>query len=1468
MKTLMTKRRFLASFLSIVMLLSVLLSGAVFTRAESTNLREHIEEVKGIARPVGNDWWRQEGGDLITDEKAATLFDGDITNQVFIRSALDWENPLESGVYVKLDQPYYVEKIVLHSGAVGYPETLSVYATTEDKIFPPNGALSSMLVAEGIACENHKEPVTVKIGMELQYLAIFSTSGEWRPYEIEIHQKGDVQTPDEGGDEPESSEPDSSEDETPVNLLDDHMSSIKSVSQNKETGAVTDSTAFNNVLEILTDGNTTTRKDVNGLDVYIKDVKNGTANVGVQISLDKAYTLSKIALYEGISSHPDYVKIYASEKLEDLYKEASLIADEVELKGLAEIDTTLKAKHIAILVTETTQYGIARPCEYQIMGLLSSGIEIEEDLGGGEEDTTNGINLRNYFGEVTGLLQIISNGTVAADNRFSKEACDAIHDGVTNVHKDVYHAMDWEVPRYVGVRIALFAPIEVEKLVLHSGLPGYSDVLKIYASDSLGNLYDASNLIAEGVTCNGEAQSVKIEKKIQYVAIFATDAETWRPKEFELYAAEDTQLPEIVEAENLLPDHLESAQSILQNIATGDVTLDTANDRFNINGALDTICDGDTNKHVDVYGAKDWEVPRYVGVLLTLDDVYDVGNIKLYSGLPQYTDGLRVYASNNLSDLYTYDNMLADGIECSGEAVTVVAAKKVRYVAILITEYVSAGRVREFEVYTATGYEVAPDGPVGPGSSGGSGGSGNQGGETPSTSTQLTGSAIAQVNGVARPVGNDWWRQEGGDLITDEKAATLFDGDINNQVFIRSALDWENPLESGISVKLDKPYYIDKIVLHSGVSGYPETLSVYTNTEDKIFPPDGALSSMLVAENIACEDHKKPVTVKIGKEVQYLAIFSTGGEWRPYEIEIHQGTAGEGPDDGGDTPDNPPSGSTGNILLGLGEPNKIGVTTGTDYDAASGTGGNNNAGLVDGIINDPVTGKKQDVQFWNGKAEGSKFVFVYDLGKNYDLTKVSVYAKEDYLSEEVHQGIKSWDFYASATRGDLFQDASKVTGKTGYADAADKSIDVSFQQARYVALVVAIEDTLYGACRISEWEVYGTLSAEQDEGGGPVITPDGHENLLTNMAPDLFGVTAGNDYETLDGTDGPHGFEGLTDGLFEEEDDNGNTIKQNVQFWNGKSEDGTLKKFVFTYDLVKNYDLSKVAVFAWENYQDEGVNQGIESWTLYASRTREDLFKNESKITGKNGYADPADLELALSLKQIRFVSFVFTIQDTRYGACRLTELELYGVESAEQDSDKPVEALPEYRDFVTESGAVIRILALDETDNLSKLDVKAAVKKITTAADLRAVEEKLDNRYYAKVLYQISLTDANGDDVDLGNRVVRLLMPVNSANYLVAVVDVIGVDLINAKYVDGHMMIDAVNNNTYALVTTSGEAGGSDDTGSDNTGSDDSNTGNGGSDDNTPGSPATGVTGVAGVVLLAVLAATVMVYTKKAKRA
>lgn len=160
---------------------------------------------------------------------------------------------------------------------------------------------------------------------------------------------------------------------------------------------------------------------------------------------------------------------------------------------------------------------------------------------------------------------------------------------------------------------------------------------------------------------------------------------------------------------NLLQTNLSSSQGLLMDIESGYVSY---SDRFNGNGALSAIADGDKDKHVDVYGAMDssWQNPAYVGVLLTLDGIFNIGSIAITSGLANYPDTYRVYISNTLEELYTEENIAIDGMVCENNTQTASIGKSAKYIAVFCTEYVGNQRIKEIEIM-GTVAENEPDVP-------------------------------------------------------------------------------------------------------------------------------------------------------------------------------------------------------------------------------------------------------------------------------------------------------------------------------------------------------------------------------------------------------------------------------------------------------------------------------------------------------------------------------------------------------------------------------------------------------------------------------------------------------------------------------------------------------------------------------------------------------------------------------------
>ena len=146
---------------------------------------------------------------------------------------------------------------------------------------------------------------------------------------------------------------------------------------------------------------------------------------------------------------------------------------------------------------------------------------------------------------------------------------------------------------------------------------------------------------------------------------------------------------------NLLRENLLSKKGVVMTVSNGQVS---DNNRFDSNGALATVNDGDETTRTDIYGALDWDPARYVGVLFTLNDVCYAENIQITAGFPSYIDTYRVYASNNIATLYTAGNIVANEMVCGGTEQTAEIGKDVQYIAVFGITYNGNMRMAEIKV--------------------------------------------------------------------------------------------------------------------------------------------------------------------------------------------------------------------------------------------------------------------------------------------------------------------------------------------------------------------------------------------------------------------------------------------------------------------------------------------------------------------------------------------------------------------------------------------------------------------------------------------------------------------------------------------------------------------------------------------------------------------------------------------------
>ena len=870
------------------------------------------------------------------------------------------------------------------------------------------------------------------------------------------------------------------------------------------------------------------------------------------------------------------------------------------------------------------------------------------------------------------------------------------------------------------------------------------------------------------------------------------------------------------ETENLLPAFSEG-KGVVQDVASGEAAEHT---RFSAE-ALNAVVDGNLEKAVDVYGALDWDPAKYVGAQFELDDAYEVNAFWVYAGYPNLKETYKIYAAEKLEDLYRAESLVAENLACDGTRIGIQLDdyRKVQYVAFICTAYEGNMRVREFQVMGKIPEEKPRDIvnllPVTP---------------VDAKFVVAKGDSAASIHFAGyEPL-----------ALSAEELAKLCDGNRSgNHADLHAARD-QAASYLGVLYDMRAVYKLigARLFAYTGDLSVPN-LIVYAGKEldtlvqdanrlyektDNTYEETGEAAANVGSSGFSLED---------SVEARYVLLFfnsntATEDDWcRVTELEVYIDATGvklpEKPKDDDPYVEVWPQAPAGDSILraakeeGAAQKGDMTVVplkaAGRQYAATQvfyyQSASQASGGFTYDVFSDGDTDMHYDL--WSANS-GDAVGMLYDLGAYYDLSHVHMFAG---LKGVPDYSVNGYRVYASATKADLYREQSLIYS---YKNTADGRGEMGYtleeaKRVRYIAFFIT--HPADGIMRLRECEAYGQLSEDQSE---PAV-PETPESLIQFMNPDIFGVTKDNLYKpgTVLGTN-PSGSE-LTDGVFQTDEG-----RQTVEFWGGK--ENTDYKYVFTYDLGANYDLTGAMVYAVPDMLDNGVHKGIESWTFYASRYEEDLFNPENAIVGKSGFEaeDAADsvseFQLAFEAakyKQAHYVSFVFTIKDTLYGGCRLTELEVYGTLSAEQDVEPEPEKLPEYVEWKLDGGVIVRVYQKEEADTL-ELGAAVTSARSADADTLWSITEQLDNRYYAQALYTLRMTDELGEEINADGRMIRVYLPLPGGHgadrYELACVDDYGAELVLSSVMDGYAVVETQTLRSYAVVYANGADVGGVDTG------------------------------------------------------
>ena len=1224
------------------------------------------------------------------------------------------------------------------------------------------------------------------------------------------------------------------------NILPTKTESADGVLMNKNTTAVTTNTKFdeNGAIAAATDGDRTVHADVYGWDA--------DNMVGVRYTLDNTYYCGSAVIYSGLDGYPDSWTVYASDSLDDLYSAENRYAYSVTVENSSvKVDINANIRYIAFFTGDG-----ARVKELELWTAENNDKPFaSENILPTKTESADGVLMNKNTTAVTTNTKFDENGAIAAAT-----------DGDRTVHADVY---GWDADNMVGVRYTLDNTYYCGSAVIYSGLDGYPDSWTVYASDSLDDLYSAENRYAYSVTVENSSVKVDINANIRYIAFFTGDGA--RVKELELWTADETGEPVIPAepvkvltvgnsfAENASVYATEIAASQGYELTFGYLKYPSCTIEQHYNNAVNnqavykfevtslengsvvknTVKDGSTTFATvkEALDYTDWDViaiqqgstasydystyekaddlvayikdscPDAEIVLhetwswaTWAEDSSEENNFKhiedCYHKLAEELGGVRIiptgrafeFARKEGISVNDTDNQHANsyGMYLAGACYTAVLFGADILKNPFGTDHPAFADVDmdvlrsavmnsvRFDYDPDTNWDWADDKED-------DGDSDLADPDSVNFIKRHLGSYSSVIQDIATGGFAENNRFEAANANAPELAV---DGDITNYFEVWGALDWEYPNNVGILYKLDGLYKVDNIVIYAGLENQPTKLDVYVSDSAGTVYSE----SNRIANNVECASEK--VEIPVNKEISCVMFVITGYTGSAHITEFDMTGSDEKieiePIVWPEVPDSE------NILINA-EASKI-IAPGGDYMGSK----EFEYKLMDGQTETDLsvlTDGKIDMHYdvWS-LTENDRPGVLYDLGAYYDITHLHAWAGAFNSEIIVNNGYK---IYASENLADLFKTANLVFDYSNPRDTTNEAgAEVSLKRIRYVAFLLT--DSSDGGWRMREFAAYGTKSADQTEAVEPT-------SIIEGIEAEYYGVATDNLADPI--YMGASNFiAALTDGS-----------RDAVEFWGGSDVENT--SFVFIYNLYANYDLTGIDIYAFADSieEDSGIHKGIRSAKVYAARKFEDLFTGNPLVM-KEDYTDPAvadensyySADALPEWKGVRYIAYVFTIGDTRYGACRLEELKAFGTMSAVQDPEEEEIKLPQYIDIEAENGVIARIFALNSTDDLSKLGAVLASERSEDKTKLDEISAALSG-YKALSLYSVAISDASGNPIDTGGRIIRLSIPESEEGIKIACVDDFGAEIVSSGTLGEFVTVETETLRSYAVVSESG---------------------------------------------------------------
>ena len=1340
----------------------------------------------GVMQDVAGKGFSESDRFAASGDTLKKSIDGDKKTFFDVWGALDWEYPKNVGAKYTLDAVYNVKKAYITAGSAEENGAVKfdVYAAKSfGRLFDENS-----LVASGVQCKGTtvEIPINAKVGAVAFIVTDYNYVGNniIRIAEFDLSGSDEAITTDKitWPAAPDSKNILKNAEARKIIAPGGDYSSIREY----EYRLMDEQTEVD--LSKLTNGNIEKHYDIWSL--------TETDKPGVLYLLDKNYDISHIHAWAGAYGSELIVnygyKVYASENIGDLYKEENLVFDYSNIDDTTSefgLDKKFKKiRYIAFILTDSSD-GQWRMREFGAYGSKSSG---QSGTSGGDTDpgseSSKGENfIAKHLAEngAGGVMQDVESKGFSESDRFeaSGDTLKASIDGDKSTFFEVWGALDWEYPKNIGAKYSLDAVYDVKKAYITAGSTDANGGVKfdVYAAESAGRLFDEKSLVASGVECNGITVSVPINAKVGAVAFIITDynyknSNIIKIAEFDLsgsdkaISTEKITWPDVPDSKNILKNA--SGKKIIapggdySSIREYDYRLMDEQDEID----LSKLADGNIEKHYDIWSLAEGDKP---GVLYTLDKYYDISHLHAWAGaygselIVNY--GYKVYASENIGDLYREENLVFDYSnidDTTSEFGLEGKLKKIGYIAFILTDSSDGQwRMREFGAYGVK--------------------SADQSGFTEpvaETGENFIAKHLAEngAGGVMQDVESKAFSESDRFEASGDTLKASIDGDRSTFFEVWGALDWEYPKNIGAKYSLDAVYDVKKAYITAGSTDANGgvKIDVYAaESAGRLFD-----EKALVASGVECNGIT--VSVPINAKVGAVAFIITDYNYKNSNIIKIAEFDLSGSDKAIATekiswPDAPKS---KNILKNA-KATKIIAPNGDylgskeyEYRFMEEQTEVNLSKLTDDDIE-----KHYDI--WS-LTEKDKPGVLYTLDKYYDVSHLHAWAGAYGSELIVNYGYK---VYASESVENLFKTKNLVFTYSNVDDTTNEfGAKTELKKVKYIAFILT--DSSDGQWRMREFGAYGVRSADQSE---PLI----EDSIIEGIEAEYYGVATDNLADPIYMGASAY-IETLTDGK-----------RDPVEFWGGK--DTANSKFVFIYDLYANYDITGVDIFASPDSieEDSGIHKGIRSAKVYASRKFADLF-NGTPVTLKEDYTAPdtADEEAYYSAeapadwKNARFIAYVFTIGDHRYGACRLEELKAFGSMSAVQDEEAEEEKLPEYIDLKTDDGFLLRIYALDSTDDLTKLGATLKSETLTGKSDLEFINNSLSG-YDALALYKITLADSNGNKINTGGRRMRLSLPNNDETVKVACVDDYSAEIVSNGILDDHITVETETLRSYAAV-------------------------------------------------------------------